>query len=105
MANDPNVSRDRGPAIRQMSLRFDDGSIVLRVERTLLRVHRTILCTYSKIFADMFNIPQVKGEATVEGCTIVYPPDKATDFGFVATLFYFCKRGVKSSMYNIRLTR
>jgi hypothetical protein len=80
MANDPDVSRDRGPAIRQMSLRFDDGSIVLRVERTLLRVHRTILCTYSEIFANMFNIPQVKGEATVEGCTIVYPPDKATDF-------------------------
>ena len=75
-----SVSIGSDPAIRHESLWFDDGSVVLSVERTLFRVHHSVLCVQSEIFADMFRIPQPSDEATIEGCAVIRLPDKAADF-------------------------
>jgi hypothetical protein len=74
--------------IRHKTFWFDDGSIVLSVEQTLFRVHRSVLCINSEIFADMFSIPPPNGETTIEGCTVVHLPDKAADFVDLLHVFY-----------------
>lgn len=48
-----------------------DGSIVLAVENTLFRVHKTILANHSEVFADLFTIPQPVGEEMMDGCHVV----------------------------------
>jgi len=70
------------------SLWFDDGSIVLCVQNTLFRVHRSILSAHSQVFAGMFQIPQPMGEATIEGCAVVYLPNKAADFADLLKVLY-----------------
>jgi len=74
------VGSDPASATRHESLWFDDGSVVLSVEQTLFRVHRSILCAQSEIFADMFRIAQPDDETTVEGCAVVCLPDTAAEF-------------------------
>ena len=67
---------------------FDDGSIVLNVETTLFRVHRTTLSKHSTVFEDMFSIPQPPDQATIEGCPIVKKPDSARDFAYLLKALY-----------------
>ena len=91
MAN--NSCTNNGPtasdsAIRHEKLWFNDGSIVLSVQQTLFRVHRSVLCLHSEIFANMFRIPHRKDETTIEGCTVVRLPDKAADFVDFLSAFY-----------------
>ncbi|KAF8881404.1 hypothetical protein CPB84DRAFT_1687264, partial [Gymnopilus junonius] len=57
-----------------------DGSIILHVENTLFRVHKTILANHSEVFADLFTVPQPEGERMVEGCHLVRLQDSAKDF-------------------------
>lgn len=75
--------------IRSTEFWFDDGSVVLHVESTQFRVHRSILSSYSEVFRDMFAIPQptVSGEV-VEGCQIVQLTDKALDWENVLRALY-----------------
>jgi len=69
---------------------FDDGSIVLQVERTQFRVHTSMLARHSNIFKDMFAIPQPKEllEPLIESCSIVQLHDKAEDVEIILGLFY-----------------
>jgi BTB/POZ domain len=66
---------------RHSDVWFDDGSIVLCVEKNLFRVHRTILCSHSEIFSDMFGLPRPLpvDEHMIEGCPVVWLPDRACD--------------------------
>lgn len=57
-----------------------DGSIVLAVEHTLFRVHRTILANHSEVFADLFTVPQPEDEDTIDGCHVVRLYDDEKDF-------------------------
>ena len=67
---------------------FDDGSVVLSVEKTLFRVHRTTLCTHSEIFADMFSLPQPPGQDMIEECPVVRLSDRACDFEHLLKALY-----------------
>ena len=44
--------------VRHKGLWFQDGSIILRAERTLFRVHMSQLSRQSLLFKDMFTLPQ-----------------------------------------------
>lgn len=67
---------------------FDDGSIVLSVEKTLFRVHRTMLCTHSEVFFDMFGLSQPLGEPMIEECPVVRLPDRACDMEHLLRALY-----------------
>lgn len=88
---------------------FKDGSVVLRAENTLFRVHISQLSRHSAFFRDMFSLPQpqpptTKGkgssssssvttgrngkESWWEGCPFVYLHDKAEDVGNLLTALY-----------------
>jgi hypothetical protein len=85
-SGNPNASTVT--STRHPDLWFDDGSIVLKVETTLFRVHRTTLCKHSTVFADMFSIPQPLDQVTMEGCPVVHLPDSATDFACLLKALY-----------------
>jgi hypothetical protein len=65
---------------RHEELWFNDGSIVLQVQTTLFRVHRSFLATHSKIFADLFTVPQPDSLETMDGCPVVCLHDSPDDF-------------------------
>ncbi|TRM62055.1 hypothetical protein BD626DRAFT_459042 [Schizophyllum amplum] len=50
---------------------YSDGSIVLRIESTLFRVHKTILAVSSEVFKDMLSVPQPEGQEDLQGCIVV----------------------------------
>lgn len=69
---------------------FRDGSIVLCVDKTLFRVHQTILGKHSEVFEDLFSLPQPTGEdeEMVEGCRVVMLHDSKEDFVDLLSAIY-----------------
>lgn len=88
------------PFLRHYDLWFSDGSVVLRAERTLYRVHMSQLSRHSAFFRDMFSLPQpahkpdrspsvrsvsllklkdIDREWNIEGCPVVHLQDTAED--------------------------
>jgi hypothetical protein len=87
---------------------FEDGSVVLRAENTLFKVHISQLSRHSTFFRDMFSLPQppTKGDSSCgsspltsngdgngkesrwDGCPLVYLHDKAEDVGNLITALY-----------------
>lgn len=72
---------------------FNDGSVVLVVQNTMFRVHKTFLSRNSPVFRDMFSLPQppssmaplgsdspqVKMIDEIEGCPVVRLHDSSDD--------------------------
>ncbi|KAG2125023.1 hypothetical protein DEU56DRAFT_873160 [Suillus clintonianus] len=57
---------------KHTDLWFSDGSIVLRAENTLFRVHKSQLARHSAFFRDLFSLPQPSaGSATSSSSTVV----------------------------------
>ncbi|KAJ7246356.1 hypothetical protein C8J57DRAFT_726393 [Mycena rebaudengoi] len=79
MSDEPNAKRRRTddieasepPLIRSTEYWFDDGNIILQVEGTQFRIHKSILSLHSSAFLDMFTVPQPANDPTLEGCAIV----------------------------------
>lgn len=70
---------------------FHDGSVVLHVENTQFRVHQSLLSMHSKVFRDMFAVPQPVGqqlEEYMEGSPIVRLLDIAADWAYLLSGLY-----------------
>ncbi|KAH9481041.1 hypothetical protein JR316_0005560 [Psilocybe cubensis] len=74
---------------RSHSLWFEDGSVILEAQKTQFRVHRSILCNYSKVFQDMFTVPQPESSAMVDGVPLIHVIDDAVDWENVLGIIYF----------------
>lgn len=75
--------------MKRGSVWYDDGSLVLQVQQTQFRVHRSLLCQHSEIFADMFQVSQPGPEdELVDGCPVVDLPDNAEDWQHVLTALF-----------------
>ena len=70
------------------SLWFEDGSIVIRAQETLFKVHRSLLALHSPIFTSMFSIPQPCEQELIEGCSVVDLPDNADDVTCILKAIY-----------------
>ncbi|KAJ8073278.1 hypothetical protein PM082_020150 [Marasmius tenuissimus] len=71
---------------------FYDGSVVLNVENTLFRVHKSILSAHCEVFETLFTIPQQASlnEERIEGCPVVrLAGDKADDMNDLLSALYF----------------
>lgn len=76
---------------RPPGLWFDDGSVILEVESSQFKVHRSMLSNYSVVFRDMFDIPLpsvINDEDVVEGCPVVCLQDNAQDWIVVLKVMY-----------------
>jgi len=68
---------------------FTDGSIVLIIEGTAFRIHKSILSKQSDVFSDLFTVPQPQdGTETMDGCPVVHLPDALPDFIDVMKALY-----------------
>ncbi|KAF9219772.1 hypothetical protein BS17DRAFT_716408 [Gyrodon lividus] len=59
--------------VRHPDLWFSDGSIVLRAENTLFRVHKSLLARHSGFFHDLFTLPQLVADAASSLSSSVIP--------------------------------
>ncbi|KAI0091080.1 hypothetical protein BDY19DRAFT_680917 [Irpex rosettiformis] len=70
---------------------FEDGNVVLVAEGIGFRVYGGLLAKHSKIFCDMFSVPQpeLKAEDTCEGYPVVcLPDDGAEELAAVLNIIY-----------------
>lgn len=73
--------------IRQPDLWFSDGSIVLRAQNRMFRVHISQLSRHSGVFSDMLSMPQPTSTGDdgpgqvnrIEGCPVLLLHDDAED--------------------------
>jgi hypothetical protein len=100
--SDVNHARD---TVRHADLWFSDGSVILKAEDTLFRVHISQLSRHSAFFRDLFSLPQpphsgrnrslstsssksVLDGTVLDGCPVVYLHDTAEDVGNLLTALY-----------------
>ena len=81
--------KDKPPPVRSMYW-FDDGNVILEAENTQFRVHRSLLARHSKVFKDMFSLPQPATDPGLrpECCPVVFLSDKVTDLECVMSVIY-----------------
>lgn len=83
------------------TLYYEDGNVVLSAfdgtlsSRRYFRVHRSILCRYSPVLADMFSLPPLRkegpGHAIAEmydGALHIQMPDSAADIESMLNVLY-----------------
>ncbi|KAH9941475.1 hypothetical protein B0H21DRAFT_780133 [Amylocystis lapponica] len=82
------------PVLRSADLWFSDGSVILRAEHTLFRVHMSQLARKSILFRDMFSLPQPSGpllgsdDSVLDGCPVVQLHDSAEDLNNLLQALY-----------------
>lgn len=84
---------------------YDDGSLVLHVENTLFRIHRSILASHSEFCADMLKVPQPANSLTVDGCPVVHLPDTPGDFVDLLKALYNPWYGTENRIIELIVTR
>ncbi|KAJ7701215.1 hypothetical protein B0H17DRAFT_924902 [Mycena rosella] len=77
--------------VRSADFWFNDGTVVLQVEKMLYRVYRGLLASHSTVFHDTFSIPQpAEGAIEIEGCPVVQLHDKERDFTRFLKALHHC---------------
>ncbi|KAF9554984.1 hypothetical protein CPC08DRAFT_696043 [Agrocybe pediades] len=86
----PAPNEDNSP--QKSYLWFDDGNVVLQAEKTLFRVHKTVLALHSDVFSDMFNICQSPADGSQpmfeDGCPLISTSDSAADLTYLLSNIY-----------------
>jgi hypothetical protein len=99
------MSEDQGT--KHTSYYFTDGSIVLRVENVLFKVHSSILGRHSEVFRGMDELPQPEDCEKVDGCPVVDLQDDVEEFTDTLGAIYdpLCVLALSSSssLFEIRL--
>ncbi|KAF7296530.1 BTB domain-containing protein [Mycena chlorophos] len=68
---------------------FDDGNIILQVESTQFRLHKTVLAMHSTVFRDMFTVPLPADEPLVDNCAVVVlSGDSPEDWNHLLSAMY-----------------
>lgn len=67
---------------------FPDGSVVLIVENTALRIHQSVLARHSEVFSGMFDVPQPSDVDTYDACPTVVLQDSLDDVVDVMRVIY-----------------
>lgn len=77
------VAQDQSPMTeptRINGLWFDDGNLILKAETYLFRIYGGLLAARSSVFRDMLSFPPPEeGNATLEGCPVVFVYDSPRD--------------------------
>ncbi|KAF9554986.1 hypothetical protein CPC08DRAFT_821334 [Agrocybe pediades] len=88
-ASDTASKQDESP--QKSYLWFEDGNVVLQAEKTLFRVHKTVLALHSEFFADMFSICHSQHESQPmfeAGCPLISTADSAADLTCLLSSIY-----------------
>lgn len=102
----PEADEDGGTS-RHPDLWFSDGSVVLKAESVLFRVHISQLARRSLFFRDLFSLPQpakevVGPDGTFDGCPLLVLHDSAEDLSNLLKALY--DGGPYVILFSIALT-
>ncbi|KAG1756723.1 uncharacterized protein EDB91DRAFT_1094086 [Suillus paluster] len=79
--------------LRPGDLYYADGSVVLLAAHAgkthAFRVHKFVLASHSKVFADMFALPSGTDQETYDGVDSVHMPDDAKDLEDLLRALYY----------------
>lgn len=79
--------------LRQEDLYYADGSVVLLAAHAgkthAFRVHKSVLGSHSRVFADMFALPSTVENETYDGVDSVQMPDDAKDLEDLLRALYY----------------
>jgi hypothetical protein len=76
------------PIVRHPDFYFSDGSVVMILEGTALRIHQSVLARHSEVFNGMWDVPQPSSSEKYDGCPCVHMSDSLGDFVEVAKVLY-----------------
>lgn len=84
------------PTLVHLDPYLDDGNIVLEAISSngahhVFRVHRSLLCRQSDIFAEMFAVassPASASQNMYEGCSLIHMPDDSQDLADLLRMMY-----------------
>lgn len=65
-----------------------DGSVILILQGTALRVHKSVLARHSEVFNGMWDVPQPSSSDIYDGCPSVSLSDSLDDFVEVVKVLY-----------------
>ncbi|KAF8900736.1 hypothetical protein CPB84DRAFT_1778783 [Gymnopilus junonius] len=74
--------------VRSDKVWFEDGNVILQSGRMQFRIHKSVISRHSKVFRDMFEVPQPEGEPTTDGCQVALVMDEANDWENVLLVLY-----------------
>lgn len=77
-----NTNVSEGSVQRHTDLWFEDGNIVIQAEQTVYKLHRSILCRNSPLFADTLSLPQsaeLEADESYDGHPILRLQETADD--------------------------
>ena len=79
--------------LQHPDLWFSDGSVVLKAESTLFRVHKSQLARRSLFFRDLFSLPQPASDAVgldgaFDDCPLLVLHDSAEDLSNLLKALY-----------------
>lgn len=69
-------------------LYFEDGNVILRCERTLFCVHRSLISKHSEIFRDLFGSETKKPQEFFRGCLFIPLDDDVNDMETLLNTIY-----------------
>ncbi|KAH6907633.1 hypothetical protein BKA70DRAFT_1283560 [Coprinopsis sp. MPI-PUGE-AT-0042] len=98
--NDEDGGNDTDAPERSTTVWLDDGNIILEAEGKQFRVHKSILSQNSRVFEDMFKVPQPLPtcENTVDGCPVVkLEGDDSDHWEWLLELLYDGRRNYATS--------
>ncbi|KAG1875225.1 hypothetical protein C8R48DRAFT_403846 [Suillus tomentosus] len=79
--------------VRHKDLYYADGSVVLLAAHAgkthAFRVHKSVLASHSKVFADMFVLPSTAENETYDGVDSIQMPDDAKDLEDLLRALYY----------------
>ncbi|KAJ7350618.1 hypothetical protein DFH08DRAFT_695448 [Mycena albidolilacea] len=84
----PKRQRIEDAPITRSNIWYDDGSVVLRAEKTEFRVHWGVLAQHSTFFHGLRGLPQPPDQPSVDGCPLVELQDDAVDVEFLLKALY-----------------
>jgi hypothetical protein len=72
------------------TLYFDDGNVILKCDRTLFCVHRTLLSKHSEVLQGLFTPagPEAKPQEFFRGCLFIALDDDADDIECLLNIIY-----------------
>jgi hypothetical protein len=76
------------PIVRHPDFYLPDGSVVLILEGTALRIHQSVLARHSEVFNGMWDVPQPSSYENYDGCPCVHLSDSLDDFVEIVKVLY-----------------
>ncbi|CAA7267441.1 unnamed protein product [Cyclocybe aegerita] len=94
-------SSPKSTVVRHPEFYFADGSIILIIEKTALRIHQSVLTHHSEVFKGLWDVPQLSKLEMYDGCPSVVLSDSVNNLIDVMRPSHFDKIAPETSLMEL----